>query len=141
MSENRLSTLKRLWTPDGAVGDAYAMAFIRVRLISALLGLSMLILAPAAFLLSHFLHISTLAVVGVATISASLASMAALETSRIGWVLSLGRWTGWKGEPVWRDRQPMQFWSRTALHTTFLAIYAAAAAFLAWFVFGQMLKR
>jgi hypothetical protein len=59
-----------------------------------------------------------------------MASFALLEAFRIRLVLHLGRWTGWKGEPIWRKEQPVRYWTRTAMHAAMSSVYGATAVFL-----------
>ena len=132
MSENRQGALKLLWTPSGALGDAPFVAFLRVRLITSLIGMLMLVLLPVTFLPALFFHLRSLTAVGFVVLAVGMASNALLEAFRIRWVLHLGRWTGWKGEPIWRNEQPVRYWTRTAMHATSLAVYAAATVLLIW---------
>lgn len=122
------------------LGDAPGMAFSRVRLVTALIGLSVMVLVPAAFLFALFFHLQSAAAVGIVALAVYMASTAVLEAFRIRWVLHLGRWTGWKGDPIWRNEQPVRYWTRTAMHATALAICAAAPAFLIWLNLGWMAK-
>ncbi len=100
MPENRQSALKRLWTPSGALDNASFMAFLRVRLVTALICTCTLVLLPVLFLSALFLHLRILASVGIIVLAVHMASNAALEAFRIRLVLRLGRWTGWKREPI-----------------------------------------
>jgi hypothetical protein len=141
MSEHRQSALKRLWTPSGALGNAPLMAFWRVRLVTALIGISILVLLPAAFLSAFFFHLRSLAAVGIVILAVGMASNAMLEAFRIKWVLHLGHWTGWKREPIWRNEQPVRYWTRTVMHATVLAVYATVAVLLVWLNLSWMMRR
>ena len=138
MSEKRQSALKRLWTASWTLGDPQTAAFLHLRLGTALVGVSVLVLAPAFFLGAFLFHLQCLAATGVVVLAVGMANSAVLEAFRIRWVLHLGRWTGWKGEPIWRNEHPVQFWARTAMHATVLTMYAAAAVFLIWLNLGRM---
>ena len=96
--------------------------------------------APA-FLLALLLHQRSFGAAGIAIIAVGMASNAALEASRIWWVLDMGRWTGWKQEPIWRNEQPARFWLRSVMHAAILAVCAAAALFLIGVSLNMMLGR
>ncbi|MGI8840202.1 MAG: hypothetical protein ACR2F8_05395 [Caulobacteraceae bacterium] len=132
MPENRQSALKRLWTPAGIPATGPLMTFWRVQMVSGLISASVLLLLPAAFLPALFFHVRSLAAAGIFILAVSMANFAVLEAFRIRLVLHLGRWTGWKREPIWRNEQPVRYWTRTAMHAAFLSVYAAAVAFLFW---------
>ncbi len=141
MSENRLSALKRLWTPSRALGDAPFMAFARVRLITALIHVSTMVLLPAAFLSAFYFHLRAGLNCAFVVLAVSMASLAVLEAFRIRWVLHLGRWTGWRQEPIWRNEHPVRYWAHTVVHATVLVVYAAAAVLMIWFNMGLMAER
>jgi hypothetical protein len=101
----------------------------------------MLVLMPAAFLSALFLHLRRLAAAGIVMLAVVMASYGVLEAFRIRWVLHLGRWTGWKQEPIWRNEQPIRYWSWTAIHAAILAVYLAVAVFLIWSNLSWMAKR
>jgi hypothetical protein len=141
MPENRKSALKRLWTTEGAPADRPALAFARVYLVTAVINGLMLVLIPAAFLSALFLHLRSLAAAGIVMLAVVMASYGVLEAFRIRWVMNLGRWTGWKREPISRNEQPIRYWSWTAIHAVILAVYLAAAVFLIWSDLSWMARR
>ena len=106
------------------------MAFWRVKLAYGLISGFVLVLLPIAFLSALFLHSRQFAAAGIVILAVAMASNAVLETARIRLVFQLGRWSGWKGEPIWRKEHPARFWTRTVMHGTALAVYAGAAVFL-----------
>ena len=116
----------------GKPADSPSMAFVRVRLVTAVIGASMFVLLPVTFLSALFLHNKGLGAVGIVILAVGTANNAVLEAFRIKLVLRLGRWTGWKQEPIWRNEQPIRYWSLAAMHTGILAVYSAAAVFLVW---------
>jgi hypothetical protein len=103
-----------------------------VRLINGVIGLSMLVLLPAVFLGAYFLHVRALGEAGIFLLAVYTASRAALEAATIWWVLHLGRWTGWKREPIWRHEKPLSYWTHTALHATILLVLVGASGLLIW---------
>jgi hypothetical protein len=119
-----------MWTPPQALGDPPLLALLRARLVNALIAIPVLLLVPAAFLSALFLHIESLAAVGMALLAAYCASRAVVEAFVIRWVLHGGRWTGFKGDPIWRDERPVRYWAHTAVHATVLATLAAGAVLL-----------
>lgn len=141
MPENRQSALKRLWTPAGIPATDPLMAFWRVRMVTALISASMLLLLPVTFLSALFLHVRSLGAAGIFILAVGMASYAVLEAAGIRLVLHVGRWTGWKGEPIWRNEQPVRYWTRTAMHAAVLSVYAAAAAILFWSNLSWMTRR
>ncbi len=132
MSESRQGALQRLWAASGALGDEPMRTFVRVRLVTSVVGISELVIVPVVFLAALVFHLRSLATLGIAILAIGMASNAVLEAFRIRWVLHLGHWTGWGREPIWRKDQPVRFWGRTAMHATILSVSAAAAVFLTW---------
>jgi hypothetical protein len=117
------------------------MAFWRVSQVIGLISGFTMVLVPVAFLSALFLHLRILGAVGIVIMAVWMTSMAVLEGFRIWWVLHLGRWTGWKKEPIWRSEQPARYWSRTAMHATILTVYSAWAVLLMWDAVGLVARR
>jgi hypothetical protein len=105
------------------------LLFMRVQLVTSLItGLSMVLL-PAAFLAALFLHNRSLGTAGIFILAINTMSYGAREAFRIWLALRIGRWTGWKREPIGRHERPVNFWVWTATHTAVAAIYAGGGVF------------
>lgn len=100
-----------------------------------------LVLLPVLFVLYLAYHVAIIVLAGIFLLALTTASNALLEVARIRLVLQLGRWTGLKRQPIWRNEHPARFWTRTAIHAAFVAIYGGGAVFLAVSAIGWMAAR
>ncbi|HEY2178392.1 MAG TPA: hypothetical protein VGH15_07405 [Caulobacteraceae bacterium] len=112
-----------------------------MNLIAAAIGMSVFVLAPAAFLAAYFLHLPIFAAAGMFLLAMCVAGFAAVQVFQIWWGLRLGRWTGWNNQPIGRHEAPARYWSRTGLHGVIVTIYATGAVFLVWFALSWMARR
>ena len=132
MSETRLSVFKRVWTPSGAWSSPPATAYVRARVVNAVIAVGVLLLTPALFVSFAVLHQRSLLVAGVVVLAVSAASTAVLLVCGIRLSLHLGRWTSWSGDPIPRAERPVRFWASTAMCAAALAVYTTAAVALIW---------
>jgi hypothetical protein len=117
------------------------MAFWRVSQVIGLISGFAMVLAPVAFLSALFLHLRILGAAGIAILAVWMASFAILDGFRIWWVLHLGRWTGWRKEPIRRSEQPGRYWSGMAMQATILTVHSAAAVYLIWVAVDLVARR
>ena len=141
MLEKWRAARKRLWSPAENPTNEPLFAFWRVKAVVMLISTPVLVLLPLLVVSYLTFHAGIIVSIGASLLALATASNAILEAARIRLVLQLGRWTGWKREPIWRTEHPARFWTRTAVHATFVAIYGAGAVFLTVSTAGWMTAR
>lgn len=141
LAENNGNSLRRLCAPVALQANAPLLVFMRVQLVTGLIAGLSLVLLPAVFLAALFLHNRRLGTAGIFILAINLMSYGAREAFRTWLALRIGRWTGWKREPIGRHELPVHFWVWTAIHAALAAIYAGVAVFLGLVGFGLAMKR
>ena len=90
-----------------------------------------------AFVAAILLHKPALFRAGFIAMAVYMSSRAVYQALQLRFVLSIGRWTGLRREPIRRLEEPLQYWIRTAAEVLVWLIYAGAAAFFTYSaVFG-----
>ena len=90
-----------------------------------------------AFVAAILLHKPALFRAGFIAMAVYMSSRAVYQALQLRFVLSIGRWTGLRREPIRRLEEPLHYWIRTAAEVLAWLIYAGAAAFFTYSaVFG-----
>jgi hypothetical protein len=112
--------------------------FWRVRLLHIPIALISGPFVVAAMVAGMVLHESVLLRTGFIGMAVYLASNAVRQGLRLRFVLSIGRWTGWRREPIRRVEEPLHYWVRTTAEVLACLIYGGAAAFLTYMGLGPL---
>lgn len=126
----------QFWSPKAAVEGG--ILFWRVRLLHIPIGLVAGPLAVVAFVVALVLHEPLLLRAGLIAMAVYMSSSAVRQALRLRFVLSIGRWTGWRREPIRRVEEPLHYWVRTTAEVLVCLIYGGAAAFLTCLGLGPL---
>jgi hypothetical protein len=118
-----------VWSPNIAVEGG--RLFWRVRVLQTLVFFGAVALAALAFVAAIILHQPALVRASFIAMAVYSVSRAAYLGLRLRYVLSLGRWTGLRREPIRRLEEPLHYWIRTSAEVLALVITIGAAIFFA----------
>ena len=122
--------LSQLWSPNTAVEGG--RLFWRVRLLQAPVFFVAFALAVLSFAAAIFLHQPVLVRASFIAMAVSWVSKSVYLALRLRFVLSLGRWTGLRREPIRRLEEPLHYWIRTSAEVLVCVISIGAAFFFAY---------